>query len=283
MKQFFDKFKGLEEEKQESLDDKLKIQREPVSVLNVSKYDWVNWHLTSALERIGFPTELVTIIQNKDRFAENHFDIIYGMHQHDNGVTSFDEIGAFRGLGDFLIYSDCCHGKQGPNSGANTWVCDDYAIMYLAWAVKDISEGTEEYLELGREYNRIVELALKNKDLERAKVFAKISRFEINDVDYNIDYYPKKDGQIELAEILLKSGNKDVIIEHYEHITSQANQTIKDIEKYPKNSDSSKRNTNERFGISEHIELFERYNQQLEITGQEFDINELKNSYEALK
>jgi len=286
MKQYFEKFKDLKQVEEDSLDDKLKVLRNPVSVLNVSKYDWVKGHLIQSLENISFPTDLITIVQNKDRFAENNFDIVYGMHGHDEGVTSHDEIGAFKGLGNLLIYSDCCHGKQGEKSRADVWVCDDYALTYTAWAIKDISEEVDEYLALGRNYNGIVKLALENKDLERAKIFAKISRFEIDDEDRNSRFSQsmmqiKGDEYKALAEILYDSGNKELILEHYEDIKNKVNKCVKSM------GNKISEDFFERlkdFGIKglaikEHIELFERYAPRLRISSQDFDINELKKIY----
>lgn len=279
---YFQKFKDLKAVEESSLDDKLQVLRDPVKVLNVGKYDWVKDHLETELKHIGFPLDIVTIVNNSERFAEDHFDIIYGMHGHDEDVSSYDEIGAFRGLGGLLIYSDCCHGKQGNESKADVWVCDDYALVYAAWAIRDVSEEVEEYIALGRNYNAIVKLALKENDLERARVFARISRFEIDDENrgerfskFSIDRRGIE--YKELAEILCASGNKKLVLDHYEDIKYKLNNHLERIEKATGQSNLKYLKEGIReLAIKEHIELFEKYNKNLGITPEEIDISSLK-------
>ena len=276
MNEFFKKFKDIEKTEQKNLEGKLEQFRKPVKVLIIAEYEWIKWNTVQALEEMSFPTNLVTFVYDEHP-TSGKYDIVYGMHNHRDGVSSFDEIGKFRNLGDFLIYSDCCHGKQGDGCRADVWICDDYALTYLAWAIKDISEEEDRYLKSGRCYQEIVENALANKDLKRAKQFAKIARFEIDDVDSV--YLQRNKSYLKLAKTIFNSGNKELIIDHYNFIKNKVDKLVEDEKKY---NDHLKVKADERFGVPEHIELFEKSNQRPGITPQEFDINELRKSYEAL-
>jgi hypothetical protein len=227
---FFARFRKLEMAGVASLGSKL--GKPPVGLLWVSPHDHRH-NLMRCLEEIGVPADAVAIdhkpILQPQGILPADYQIVFGAmsHSHPESALNYPESheGRQREIGDFLekaefsVYYDCCHGAAGSHSGADVWLgAGQY--LYLAWAVKDFHEGVDDYLALKRDFAGVVGLALKNNDIARARSFALIARIEIADMKHGVG---DKDALLEnLSEVLLKSGNAGLIVEHYTALKAKA-------------------------------------------------------------